>query len=937
MNRTHVSRLIVAVAGVIVISAAPAYAEGPRELRVHLAQANNDSPYAFVRAKFEPGELADPWAVRFVDDKGAEVPYFVWDSITWQVARAGRADWGQRYALINHGPGDAPGVREARTLKLQGTRKSLPELGAKLDAQEEAARKAPDSVCAVLYLLRHRVAAFGKERLTLRIYPDRQVKPKTRQWKGQTVEQRVTVAQGDLVFRDLPDRLGVVWKGKELFRSAGFQAGDWTDTASHADPGRPFAVETTEGLVTKVSVNGQTKGRNGGTMDWQCSYWLFPEGGYAALEGFSIGDPAGYVGGPQKLSILEAEEDFTERHAPLWETPWWLHQAGDRGFVATHLFHATPLASGFGNNPFAVNSEGADRDPKVETKDKRLSLSWSHRLDDPAIARLMAPQPMVRPQDPPPKPLSKPAWQKSDWLHRQYLVGVGEKADAAEGSLRNVLGAAAGWLDRPVSEEELATLLVQMMPRIATGRESAEIGLLKIVPAVLGSDQGAVKEVLRRDRDLVARTDYYIKLIRRHVELGGKPSEGRKKDDPDGTPREGWTGNPCYHAALMPCYVRVLEHFDVPFRQKEHHQAILRYADFSLELLGGGNPPDIDKLNATLQTEWPSRVVPMIPLVLHAHTIKPDDKYLKTARALFQDLMRLVERNPHGYWPAWTFKPKADKFDTVYNPVAYERGIAALWSDEQLDAVGRDAAAKFVTAQARWFVFSGQLLDTLETDNATAIRASTHGGHTGIRNQIGIYLYDDFNFYRGLLGDLVAWSAATCQVPNPTDTSGTGPYRTLELSNAGSSMLRWGLAIRPQSKWLESKVQRLEQKGFRLQAWNRLPQARPTIKLAAVDIGLKGEAEPFQVQLSGPAFRQPAEFEVTWTDSKVSLKVSKAAKIRLSYRLLRPDWPADDKPVLQRRRPGEASAVVRNEVVLENGWIEWPATPGEYELLKGQK
>jgi hypothetical protein len=298
--------------------------------------------------------------------------------------------------------------------------------------------------------------------------------------------------------------------------------------------------------------------------------------------------------------------------------------------------------------------------------------------------------------------------------------------------------------------------------------------------------------------------------------------------------------------------------------------------------------------------------------------------------------MRLVERNPHGYWPAWTFKPKADKFDTVYNPVAYERGIAALWSDEQLDVVGRDAAAKFVTAQARWFVFSGQLLDTLETDNATAIRASTHGGHTGIRNQIGIYLYDDFNFYRGLVGDLVAWSAATCQVPNPADASGTGPYRTLELSNAGSSMLRWALAIRPQSKWLESKVQRLEQKGFRVQAWNRLPQAKPTIKLAAADIGLKGEAEPFQVQLTGPAFRQPAEFEVTWTDSKVSLKVSRPAKIRLSYRLLRPDWPADDKPVLQRRRPGEVSEVVRTDVVLENGWIEWPATPGEYELLKGQ-
>src|SRR5215470_7600943 len=121
-----------------------ANAEEPRALKVHLAQANNDSPYAFVRAKFKPGEVADPWAVRFFDDKGAEVPYFVWDSVTWRVAREGRADWGHRYALINHGPGDAPEVVEARARKLQWTKKNLPELGAQLEAREQAARKAPE-------------------------------------------------------------------------------------------------------------------------------------------------------------------------------------------------------------------------------------------------------------------------------------------------------------------------------------------------------------------------------------------------------------------------------------------------------------------------------------------------------------------------------------------------------------------------------------------------------------------------------------------------------------------------------------------------------------------------------------------------------------------------------------------------------------------------
>jgi hypothetical protein len=916
-----------------------AYARTERELKVHVAQANNDSPYVFVRAKFQPGEVADPWAVRFFDAKGAAVPYFVWDVVTWRVAREGRDDWGHRYALINHAPGDAAEVLKARAQKLEASKK-LSALGAKLEAQEQAAGKAPDSVCAALYVLRYRVPAFGKERLTLRIYPGRQVDPKRRVWKGQKVGERVSVRQGDLTFRGLPDRLAVLWKGKEMFRCAGFQAGGQAGTSSHAHPSRPFVVETLEGIITKVTVNGQTSGRQGGTMDWQCSYWLFPEGSYVGLEGFSLSETAGYVGGPQKLTVWQADGKFTSRNMPLWEKPWWLHQAGEQGFVATHLFYATPLTIGFGNNPFAVNAEGADKDPKVEaypplSKDEKgaLALNWSHRIDDPAITRLMAPQALRRPSDPPPKGQSKAArWQpRVDWLYRQYVAGLGQKAEAAEGALRVVLGAAAGWIDRPVSEEEVATLLVQMMPQIANSRESAEIGLLKIVPAVLQNDPAAIREALRRTRDQATRTDYYIDLIRTHVKRGGRPSEGRRQPDPDGTQREGWTGNPCYHAALMPCYIRVLEHFELPFREKEYRQAILRYADFTLELLGG-KPVDFDKLNETVQTEWPSRVVPIIPLMLHAYTLKPEKKYARAAKLVFDDLMRLVERNPHGYWPTWSFRPKADKFDTVYNPVGYERGITALWSEGQLDLVGRDRATRFVSAQARWFVYSGQLLDTLEMDNVTAIRASTHGGHTGVRNQIGIYLYDDFDFYRGLLADLVAWSAASCQVSGQRDPLGTGPYRSLTLSNGGSSMLRWALAIGPGSRWLESRVQRLSQSGFRLQAWNRQPQMKPTIKLTAKDIGLKADAKALQVQLQGPSFRQPAEFEAAWTADRVSLKVSRLATVRLSYRVLRPAWPAKGRPILRRRSSGGAE-IVRRDVVWKDNYVEWQATPGEYELV----
>jgi hypothetical protein len=254
-----------------------------------------------------------------------------------------------------------------------------------------------------------------------------------------------------------------------------------------------------------------------------------------------------------------------------------------------------------------------------------------------------------------------------------------------------------------------------------------------------------------------------------------------------------------------------------------------------------------------------------------------------------------------------------------------------------LDLVGREEAARFVAAQARWFVYSGQLLDTLEMDNLTAIRACNHGAHTNLRNQIGLYLYDDFDFYRGLLADLISWSAASCQVPGQGRHMGTSPYRTLTLSNAGSSMIRWALDIRPGNKWLESKVQPLaDQRGFRVQAWNRLPLARPAIKVAARDAGLKADGDVLEVQLLAAAYRRPLEIEVTRAPGKATFRASSPAKVRASYRVLCPDWPKDAKPVLIGRRGDGASEAVRDSTVDEKT-IEWQADRGEYELAPGDR
>src|SRR5262249_2562801 len=146
-------------------------------------------------------------------------------------------------------------------------------------------------------------------------------------WNGQKVEQRISIQQGDLTLSGLPDQLTVTSKGTELFRYAGFEAGRAPGETSHADPSRPYDIEKSSGLITKVHVTGQPIGLNDAPMDWQCTYWLFPEGGYVALEGFSMADPSGYKGGPQKMSIWQAPVDFSESHKPTWDTPWWLHRA----------------------------------------------------------------------------------------------------------------------------------------------------------------------------------------------------------------------------------------------------------------------------------------------------------------------------------------------------------------------------------------------------------------------------------------------------------------------------------------------------------------------------------------------------------------------------------------------------------------------------------
>jgi hypothetical protein len=901
-----------------------ARADAVRTLEVHLAQANNDSGYAFVRAKFEPGEVGDPWAVRFLDDTGAEVPCFVWDSVSWRVAREGREDWGKRFALLNHAPGDAPAAREARAQKLAWASVGLPALGAKLSAADTAAAAHPDSMCAVLYLLRYRVPAFGKSRLRLDVLAQPKSPPIRQRWAGPSVEQRIALQQGDLRFSGLPDQLALSWKGKDVFRYAGFHVGNAPGESSHADPARPFTIAKTEGLITKVEVTGQTDGRHGAPMDWQSTYWLFPEGGYVALEGFNMGDPASYQGGPQKLSIWQAPRDFREVHQPTWETPWWTHQAGEGRFVSTHLLYAVPLAIGYGNNPFTISAEGRGQEPNIEGAGPRLALGWNYQLNDPAIRRVQWPEPVPQPGMTPAAMTPPPVeWKpKVDWLYRQYLAGTGESAAASESALRDVLGAAAGWIDRPLDEETVAATVVEIVKRQPVERTGTEFDQLIVAAIMENSGRGAAESYLSRARNQSEKAEYYMATMRDFVARGGRPAGGSHVD-PDGVRREGFTGNPCYFAHLLPAYLRVFDFFDLPYPREPYRQSLQKFADFTLGLVGGA-PFDLEKWNTALTAEWPSRVVPAIPLMIGAYVERPDQVYKESATILFDDLMRLVEKNPHGYFPVWTFRPAADRWDTVYNPVSYSRGLSSFWTEEKLDWIGRERASRFVAAQVRWMVFSGQFLDTFETDNVCAIRAATHHGHTSARTQLGLYLHDDFAFYRGLVGGVIDWSAAAWQNPEPLFPIGTSPYRSLTIE---TPILRWALEIRPGSKWLEHKVEmKPAQHGFTLQAWNRLAGSQAVIKLTGREIGLGHAADVLEIELSGPAFRIPAEFDFARDGRKAIIKVSKPAKIRVSYRSLCPDWPADAKPVVRGRGVDAANGAIDETAV------RWDALPGVYEL-----
>jgi hypothetical protein len=130
--------------------------------------------------------------------------------------------------------------------------------------------------------------------------------------------------------------------------------------------------------------------------------------------------------------------------------------------------------------------------------------------------------------------------------------------------------------------------------------------------------------------------------------------------------------------------------------------------------------------------------------------------------------------------------------------VTYGRGLTDFWAEGHLELIGRERASRFTASQARVRVYYAQLLDSFEMDSATAVAAHNHRGHPLFRNQIDHVLIDDYDFYRGLVGELVIWTAST--PPDKIDApgqggEGNGIYRNLDLSQYGAYAPRWALGM----------------------------------------------------------------------------------------------------------------------------------------------
>src|SRR5262249_47876569 len=203
---------------------------------------------------------------------------------------------------------------------------------------------------------------------------------------------------------------------------------------------------------------------------------------------------------------------------------------------------------------------------------------------------------------------------------------------------------------------------------------------IQALPLAIRGDRKAAMRILKEGDSIDKFVAIYMGRIRTNARQNADKWHGLVKNDRGEIIGEGWLVNPCYCAVASTFDLRILEQFGLDHRVGESREALVRWADETLRLFGG-EEKDLEKFRAAYRTQWPGRVVMLIPLMLRAYRETKNEKYAKLAVMIFNDHMAMVESNPRGYWDPWKFRPsRASLFDSVYNGATYGRGLTDFWA-----------------------------------------------------------------------------------------------------------------------------------------------------------------------------------------------------------------------------------------------------------------
>jgi hypothetical protein len=531
---------------------------------------------------------------------------------------------------------------------------------------------------------------------------------------------------------------------------------------------------------------------------------------------------------------------------------------------------------------------------------------------------------------------------KIDWLYRQYAVGVHANREQAEQAVAHPVCAAGGWIDRPWSEERLAGLIVEVVRRwgeVAVAEDNCNVptwtvhlvvGELTHRPSVVRAAlKFAHPESLAKGRAMLER-----------VKAAGIDPRVQKTN-------ECLFGNPGYHSSENPRMELLLSYFGHDKTVPEFRAGLLEWADYLLPILGKGQGDfDWAAYREAYLNFWPSRTVLLLPTFTYAYRVTKKDIYRDVVVRMMDDLFKSQNENPLGHWNAWAFRPKAGgrDYDTVYIGATVDRGLWDFYTQKQLKLVGEKKMSNLVTGLCRSTLVGHKFSDSGETDNF-ACEASYHGGHPQTRQHAFLLLQDDFDFYKGLVGDMIRWGALA-----PERTDGVA-YRWLTHNRPfvgggpGSPImlpLMWALGVyageRPQQARLlpTPRGEQPPPKGsWRAVIKNAIPgdQAPLSVTFGSLEPDLIKTNRPLSAQVLWrvavlePTYRAAGRVEVDAGAKEEVVRVSHRTQVFFAYPRTHPDWT--DAGRLMVTRDGAAAPV---EVTVRDGGLVFTAEKGTYRV-----